>query len=325
MHEFSIIEEIFLPLSNGEIGAFEFKDDAAFIDNTKFKNGIVITTDTLVENTHFLSTDSAYSIGQKLLRVNLSDLIAKGCKPIYGFLNIAWPKSRKIDEIKNFAMGIKDDINSLGLELAIMGGDTTSTDGNLVISLTLMGTPYGEMVKRENAKLGQSIYVTGYIGDAMLGLEAIKNNLNFEIAKSHYQVPKIPNPLFAQIISKYALASMDISDGLWGDVKKLLPNDLNVKIELDKIPISNDVEKWLETQENYQEALKKCISFGDDYQCIFTIENSYEKSFQNDCDTLPHMVTKIGEIVALNDGGLFFKGEKITPPKYSSYIHSFKR
>ncbi len=294
MNEFDVIENLFLPLSFNHEGALGFKDDVAQFNN------LIISTDTLVEGTHFRNEDSAYSIGQKLIRINVSDIVAKGALPVAAFLNVAWNNRRGEIGLADFSHGLKDALIDCANQMPILGGDTTKIDGPIVISLTIFGKPFGDIIKRHNAKINNLICVTGNIGDAKIGLEALNGNFADEYpdAVAHYQAPKIPSLEIAKIISKYAISSLDISDGLLGDALKLLPDDnLNYEIDVEKIPFSDDAKKYLETKENRIDEIIKLLSFGDDYQSLFTIEEENFENIMNDAKSIGQNIFVIGKIV----------------------------
>lgn len=320
MNEFDVIERLFLPLSFNNQGAMGLKDDVAQF------NDIIISTDTLVENTHFREEDSSYSIGQKLIRVNVSDIIAKGAIPIACFLNIAWNNVRGNDGLIEFSNGLKDALFECADKMPVLGGDTTKINGPIVISLTIFGEPISQIIKRHNAKANDLICVSGNIGDAKIGLEALTNeSREFAYAAAHYQIPKIPKLEFANIISKYANSSLDISDGLLGDTLKLMPDNFhNYEIDFEKIPLSDDVKKYLEFNGNDFENIIKILSFGDDYQTIFTIDEAKKADIIDMANSIGHEIFIIGRITKNDKSILKIKNVEydITDLK-KSYSHNF--
>lgn len=321
MNEFEAIESLFLPLSFNHEGAMGLKDDVAQF------NDIIISTDTLVENTHFRKEDSSYSIGQKLIRVNVSDIIAKGAFPIAGFLNISWNNERGDKGLVEFTNGLKDALIECANKMPILGGDTTKIDGPIVISLTIFGKPINKLVKRHNAKTNDLICLSGNIGDAKIGLEALNNaeNMEFANAISHYQTPKIPKLQIANIISKYANSSLDISDGLLGDAMKLMPDSFhNYEIDFEKIPLSDEVKKYLEKNGYDFDNILKILSFGDDYQSLFTIDEAKKNDLIEMANSISQKIYFIGK-VRKSDKPIL----KIANVKYDigglpkSYSHNF--
>src|SRR5229473_4755034 len=166
--EDSLIARYFRPLAT-DPGAFNLVDDAAILKASG--DDVVVTTDAIVEGVHFLSDDPADMIARKALRVNLSDLAAKSATPAGFVLTLAL---RAADEawLTPFARGLGEDAGLFGCPL--LGGDTVSTPGPRMISITAFGrVPRGKMVHRSGAKPGDRILVTGTIGDAALGLDVL--------------------------------------------------------------------------------------------------------------------------------------------------------
>src|SRR6195952_4885406 len=167
--EDSLIARYFRPLAT-DPGAFDLTDDAAILKSSD--DELVVTTDAIVEGVHFLSDDPPDTIARKALRVNLSDLAAKGAVPAGFVLTLAL---RAADDawLTAFARGLGEDATEFGCPL--LGGDTVSTPGPVMISITAFGrVPPGKMVRRNGAKAGDRVVVSGTVGDAALGLELLK-------------------------------------------------------------------------------------------------------------------------------------------------------
>ncbi|HEX4105602.1 MAG TPA: thiamine-phosphate kinase, partial [Rhizomicrobium sp.] len=172
MDEFGLIARYFAPLAK-DPGALKLKDDAAFIPPRPGFD-LVITTDQIAAGTDFFPHDPPASVAKKALRVNLSDLAAKGARPEFYLLALALPSVRE-EWLKDFAAGLAEDQHEFGISL--LGGDTSATEGPLSISVTAMGfVPHGQMVKRSAAKPGDAVYVTGTIGDSGGGLAIFKRD-----------------------------------------------------------------------------------------------------------------------------------------------------
>src|ERR1700694_1980608 len=222
--EDSLIARYFRPLAT-DPGAFNLVDDAAILKASG--DDIVVTTDAIVEGVHFLSDDPPDTVARKALRVNLSDLAAKGATPAGFVLTLAL---RAADDawLTPFARGLGSDAGLFGCPL--LGGDTVSTPGPTMISITAFGrVPTGKMVHRSGAKPGDRVVVTGTIGDAALGLDILKGGpvatALAEVAGKamligRYRVPQPRNAL-ARAVRDHAHAAMDVSDGLAGDLAKL--------------------------------------------------------------------------------------------------------
>src|SRR5450755_1087082 len=187
--EDALIARYFRPIAT-DPGAFDLDDDAAILNAAG--GDIVVTTVAIVEGVHFLSDDPPDTIARKALRVNLSDLAAKGATPAGFVLTLAL---RSADDawLAPFARGLGSDAGLFGCPL--LGGDTVSTPGPLVISITAFGrVPSGKMIHRSGAQPGDRIVVTGTIGDAALGLGILKGGAIAdaaakEILIGRYRVP----------------------------------------------------------------------------------------------------------------------------------------
>src|SRR5687767_11457046 len=220
--EDSLIARYFRPLAT-DPGAFGLVDDAAILQACG--NEIVVTTDAIVEGVHFLADDPPDTIARKALRVNLSDLAAKGATPAGFVLTLAL---RKVDGswLTPFAQALGEDATAFACPL--LGGDTVSTPGPLTISITAFGrVPAGRMVRRSGAKEGDAVVVTGTIGDATLGLAVLKQGpaltadaITRQALVLRYRVPE-PRVGVASAVRDHASAAMDVSDGLAGDLAKL--------------------------------------------------------------------------------------------------------
>src|SRR3954451_24942479 len=165
-----LIARYFKPLAT-DVGAFDLTDDAAILKSSA--DDIVVTTDAIIEGVHFLPGDPPDTIARKALRVNLSDLAAKGATPAGFVLTLAL---RAADDawLAPFARALGEDATQFGCPL--LGGDTVSTPGPLMISITAFGrVPAGKMIRRNGAKAGDCVVVSGTIGDAALGLDVLKS------------------------------------------------------------------------------------------------------------------------------------------------------
>jgi thiamine-monophosphate kinase len=165
--EFHVIRDLFAPLAT-DAGARALADDVAVLEA---RGALVVTTDAIVEGVHFLAGDPIETIAMKALRVNVSDLVAKGAKPVAALLTLVWPKDRPSDQIAALAEGLGRDLKHFGVSL--IGGDTTSTPGPLTVSITAFGEPLGARTPaRANARVGDDVWlVGGEIGSAWLGLQ----------------------------------------------------------------------------------------------------------------------------------------------------------
>ena len=308
--EDSLIARYFRPIAT-DPGAFDLGDDAAVLKADG--DDIVVTTDAIVEGVHFLG-DPPDTVARKALRVNLSDLAAKGAMPAGFVLTLAL---RKADDawLKPFAQALGEDATQFGCPL--LGGDTVSTPGPLMISITAFGrVPAGKMVHRSGAKPGDRVMVTGTIGDAALGLAILKGgNVADAIANDaaarnlligRYRVPQPRNAL-AGAVRDHASAAMDVSDGLAGDLAKLCgASAVSAVIDLESIPISTAARDLVSRRIVGIETL---IAGGDDYEVLCAIPEDRVEAFAEAARLAGVQVTSIGMVVAGVSAPKFIDGQ----------------
>ncbi len=280
MSEADIIRSIFAPLTAKAPGAAYLKDDAALLDE-----GYVVTKDVMVAGVHFLPKDPLDLVARKLLRVNLSDLAAKGAKPVGYFLGCVWPGNITRDAIELFARGLREDQECY--RISLYGGDTVvhrTKTAPLTLSATFFGIPPRTgITRRSGAAHGDDLYVSGVIGDAGLGLAALKKEIKVTTVDkaslaSRYHLPE-PRLSFGAAIAGLATATIDVSDGLIADAKQLADaSGLHAQIEAVAIPRSSAAALWITTQKSRWRALAQLSSFGDDYELLFSAPPSMRRS-----------------------------------------------
>lgn len=287
--EDALIARYFKPLAT-DPGAFGLVDDAAILK--AHGEDIVVTTDAVVAGVHFLPDDPPDTVARKAMRVNLSDLAAKGATPAGFVLTLALQRA---DEawLTAFARGLGEDAAYYGCPL--LGGDTVSTPGPLTISITAFGrVPAGKMVHRSGAQPGDRVMVTGTIGDATLGLDLLKGGpvaaaLANDIASrdfliGRYRVPQPRNAL-ALGLRDHASAAMDVSDGLAGDLAKLCAaSGVSAVIDAPCVPTSDAAAALLARGVTDIAAL---VSGGDDYELLCTVPDVH-------CDRLAEAARRVG-------------------------------
>ncbi len=322
--EDSLIARYFRPLAT-DPGAFNLVDDAAILKASG--DDVVVTTDAIVEGVHFLSDDPADMIARKALRVNLSDLAAKGATPAGFVLTLAL---RAADEawLTPFAHGLGEDAGLFGCPL--LGGDTVSTPGPLMISITAFGrVPPGKMVHRSGAKPGDRVVVTGTIGDAALGLDILRGGaattaladdaVSKQMLVARYRLPQ-PRNVLAMAIRDHASAAMDVSDGLAGDLAKLCAaSGVSAAIDAPSIPLSAAAATLLARGAVGMEAI---VSGGDDYEILCAIPEDSFEAFAQGAGIAGVAVTSIGTIIADTSAPKFLdaQGREIALPRLS-YSH----
>jgi thiamine-monophosphate kinase len=298
--EDALIARYFRPLATNP-GAFNLVDDAAILMATGEE--LVVTTDAMVEGVHFLADDPPETIGRKALRVNLSDLASKGASPA-GFVLTLALRSAEEAWLAPFARGLGEDAERFGCPL--LGGDTVSTPGPLMVSITAFGrVAAGKMVHRSGAKPGDRVVVSGTIGDAMLGLDILKGGPAAaalgddasarDMLIERYRLPQ-PRNLLAQAVRDHASAAMDVSDGLAGDLGKLCAaSGVSAVIDAPSIPLSGPAASLLARGAVRIEAL---VSGGDDYEILCAIPENQFVAFAREAGSAGVTVASIGTIVA---------------------------
>jgi thiamine-monophosphate kinase len=320
--EEALIARYFKPLAT-DPGAFNLGDDAAILKASG--DDIVVTTDAVVEGVHFLADDPPDTVARKALRVNLSDLAAKGATPAGFVLTLAL---RAADDawLTLFARGLGSDAGLFGCPL--LGGDTVSTPGPLTISITALGrVSAGKMVRRSGAKPGDRVVVTGTIGDAALGLDILKGGAAAALADAgakamligRYRVPQPRNAL-AKAVRDHAHAAMDVSDGLAGDLAKLCGvSGVSAVIDAPSIPLSEAASALLASG---TVGIETIVSGGDDYEILCTIPEDSFEAFVQAAGHAEIAVSSIGMVVAGSSVPRFLDGEgrEIALPRLS-YSH----
>lgn len=292
MNEFETIAEFFAPLTMGQKGSANLTDDAAVIS---IPNGyeLVVTSDTLNEGTHFLEGEAPENIARKALRVNLSDLASMGAKPVCYQLNLAFPEKPSGEWLKAFASALLEDNKKY--KIFCSGGDTTGIKGDVIsISITAMGiVPKGKAVRRGGAKDGDLLVVTGNVGDAVLGLKAIRENKEAEYqgAVFRYRIPE-PRCCLLGGIQQYASACADISDGVIADSFHIAKaSGLGLEFDPEKIILSDDVQCALDGGFiTWQEIM----TGGDDYELSLAVSPDVFLDFSKVCRELGVQVKEVG-------------------------------
>ena len=288
--EFSLIAKYFRPLAGP--GSLELRDDAALL-RPPVGRDLVLTVDAMIAGVHFLPDDPPDLIGRKLLRVNLSDLAAKGATPLGYLMTVSAPRDTPEAWFADFSAGLAADQQEFGLTL--LGGDTTSTPGPISLSLTILGhVAPGTAVHRFGASSGDEIWVTGTIGDGALGLAVATGKLS-DPSGHLLNRYRLPRPRVGLEIGGVATAGMDVSDGLVQDLGHLCrANGLAAVLDSSLVPLSPQARKagrsWFET----------CLSGGDDYEILMAVPPARKAMLRSVARAYGVRVTRIGR---------FHKGE----------------
>lgn len=319
-----LIARCFGPLATHP-GALGLADDAAVLTPPPGCD-LVLTTDGVIAGVHFFPDDPPDTIGRKALRMNLSDLAAKGAQPAGFLLSIALPPG--IDEawLTAFAAGLGEDAQQY--KCPLLGGDTDHTPGPISVSITAFGTvPQGKIVRRSTAKVDDLIVVTGTIGDAALGVllrrdAGFAQRLRLSEASSaqlqhRYLLPQPRNTVSAAVL-QHASAAMDVSDGLAGDLAKLCrTSGVAAEVDVAQVPLSEAVRAVVAAD---PALLETALSGGDDYEILLTLPPERLESFRAAAMETGVAATEIGNIVA-GQGARFMRAGKALNFARSSFSH----
>jgi len=319
MHEFDLIRKYFSKLSKFNKYSLDLNDDV-FFDK---KKSLVISIDTYNEGTHFLDFKNPELVIKKIIRSSISDLICKGVLPKYYFISGSGNKKTFTHKnLSKISISLKQEQDRYGIFLC--GGDTTFSN-KLSFSITSVGYSKN-IVYRNKAKYNDDIYVSGNLGDSFIGLKILQNKIKTNKKLKKYFVKKYFEPeihiKLAKELLKFANSSIDISDGLIDDLRKMLNKQkLSYKIFEEKIPVSRNLNTYLKTNN-----LKKLnfISNGDDYQILFTAGVDKSRIIKSTSKKLGIKISKIGKIRRINEKPVIIdKKGQLLLIKSSGYIHQF--
>lgn len=282
MAEKDWIRRYFAPLAKAP-GAAGLTDDTAEL--SKGYGPLIATVDAMVEGVHFFSDDPIETVARKLVRVNVSDILGSGARPGEALLTLGWPQAgRDPGQIRTFSDSLGTELDRWGILLA--GGDTVITPGGLFLSLTLTGECLGRApVRRGGGRPGDEVWVTGEIGAARRGYLWKTEGRGGARWLSALQAPDLPPLEAGNLIASHASASMDVSDGLLGDLASLAAaSGLAAQIELERVPFAGGATSLVE--------MLDLASWGDDYQLLFAASPQYSGFIENS----GFKVTRIGRL-----------------------------
>jgi thiamine-monophosphate kinase len=322
--EASLIARHFRPIAKHP-GAFMLTDDAAAIAPPPGCD-LVMTTDGVIAGVHVFADDPPDLIACKALRMNLSDLAAKGAQPLGFLLALSLPAATKQSWIAAFARGLGRDARHFGCPL--LGGDTDHTPGPAAVSIAAFGVvPHGKMVRRSTAKIGDVVLVTGTIGDAALGLKLRRNSRlakrwrlgNADASKllRRYRLPQPRNAL-ARAVLRYASAAIDISDGLAGDLDKLCRGSkVAIDVDVAQVPLSKAARAALAAQ---PELMEPVLTGGDDFEIALMVAPRDLAAFRRATKAAGVPITEIGR-VRRGEGARFSQDGKALVFARPAYSH----
>jgi len=320
-----LIARHFKPLARHP-GAFGLVDDAAVL-TVPPGHEVVLKTDAIVGGVHFFADDPADAVARKALRVNLSDLAAKGAKPAGFLLSLVIPRSIDDKWLKLFARGLGADAKRY--DCPLFGGDTDHTPGPATISIAAFGTlPAGTMVLRSGARPGDRVIVTGTIGDAALGLKlrqdrAAARRWKLDAAMRRHLAARylLPDPrnALAEALRRHASAAMDISDGLVGDFGKLCrASGVAAEIEVARVPLSKAGRAACAAE---PKLIETALTGGDDFEVVASIPPAKLSGFRAAAKRAGVPVTEIGRIAAGSGARFHAADGRLLTFAHASYSH----
>lgn len=309
LDEDGLIARFFAPIAGP--GGLGLADDAAILGVPE-GHDLVVTTDALVADVHFFAADPPGSIARKALGVNLSDLAAKGADPLGFTLALALPAGWTVDWLEAFARGLGEAAARDGCPL--LGGDTVRTPGPLTLSVTAFGAvPRGRMVPRTGARPGDRLYVSGTIGDAALGLRLRLAKRDAPAGQEHlldrYLHPR-PRLALRAALRRHASGAMDVSDGLVGDLAKMMrASGVSAAVDLAAVPLSDAARAAMAGD---RDAFDAAVTGGDDYEILASVPDAEAEGFEAAARDAGVPVTAIGRVSA-GPGGATFRDRDGSP------------
>lgn len=302
--EDDLIQTLFAPL------ALPLDDDCAVIDG--FTETLLVSSDALVEDIHFLRSADPEDVAVKALAANISDIVACGGQPLYYQLTLSLPKNLDPQWPRAFAQGLARVRQQTGIQLS--GGDTTASPGPIFINITIFGKPVREVITRRGIQPDDLIVVSGRLGDAALGLSLIldprtrDDQRSQSMKKRHYHRP-YRLPLWLVASRPAVRAAMDLSDGVATDLARLCRlNQLGAVVHLEKIPLSNESGAFGLTPEG-------AVTGGEDYELLLVLPPEAEPLIPAWAEAADVPLTVIGNFQKGNGPIFVKKGEEVTLPR----------
>ncbi|MCG6874212.1 MAG: thiamine-phosphate kinase [Betaproteobacteria bacterium] len=290
--EFDVIARYFTrPARTAVLGV---GDDCALV-RVPADLALAVTTDLLVEGTHFLPGSDPAKLGHKALAVNLSDLAAMGADPRWTTLSLVLPEADQA-WLESFASGLFELAGRFGVEL--IGGDTTR--GPRAVSITALGTlPPGLALRRDGARESEDIWLSGTTGDAALGLAHLQSRVKLSDAALRHCLARLETPLplveLGRRLRGLASSAIDVSDGLVADLGHILERSgIGAEVWLDRLPRSRAIAECADPAL----ACESLLSGGDDYELLFTAPQARRAAIQALASEIGLPLARIGRTVA---------------------------
>jgi thiamine-monophosphate kinase len=321
-----LITDYFAPLARDWPGAFGLRDDCASVEPAPGQE-IVIKTDPVRAGVHFFPDDAPADIAWKALAVNISDLAAKSARPLGYLLAVSFPEKPTDVWLRAFAEGLREAQDAFGCTL--IGGDTDRADGPMTLAVTVLGEcPVGGMVRRDTARSGDVLYVSGTLGDAALGLaihggaeEVAGWNLSdaeLRLLRRRYLRPE-PRLGLKAALRNFARASMDLSDGLAKDLGRMCrASGCGADVDTALLPRSAAMQSVLSL---HPKAVECMISAGDDYEILAAVAPENMEAFERSAKAGAIPVRRIGHLHTRGDVRFFGPDGQPMLLRHTGYDH----
>ncbi|MBV1693665.1 MAG: thiamine-phosphate kinase [Hyphomicrobiales bacterium] len=298
--EEAIIQEFLAPLARDFPGAFGLKDDCALL-TPEPGTELVLKTDPVRAGIHFFPDDPPADIAWKALAMNVSDLVAKGARPLAYLAALSFSETPRREWMAQFARGLGEAQAAFGCHL--IGGDTDKAPGPLSIAITAIGVvPRGRMVRRGTARAGDVLFVSGTIGDSAMGLYARSNGFARRFwpldeaerawLEQRYRRPQ-PRLALTSALIEHASAAMDVSDGLVKDLDRMArASGVGARVEMMRVPLSVAGAKVAASVPEWR---LRAMTGGDDYEVLAAVPATRADGFKADAAAAGVVVTAIGQ------------------------------
>ncbi|MFC1573604.1 thiamine-phosphate kinase [Candidatus Latescibacterota bacterium] len=297
--ELEFIERIrkSMPFDGGSI--IRSAGDDCLVTEPFSEHPALFTTDTFIDGVHFTPAYASYKeIGHRCMAASVSDIAAMSGIPLYSLVSMSMPRSLLVDDAAGLFKGLSETAERYGCPAC--GGETTSTPGPLTVTVTIIGfAERDRLVTRNGAQVGDGIFVTGFIGDAMAGLIAFQENqADCHTLKRKFLTPEARIDISRKLTKSFRLTSMiDLSDGLASDLLHIcMESEVGAVIEADRLPFSEEFQKLM--NKTSRDPIEFALTAGEDYELLFTSDND-----SSDTMTIPGLpLTRIGTITRRQKG-----------------------
>ena len=302
-----IINKYLKKLNFNKSESYNFRNDGAFFKIPK-NNKIIVTNDTIIENVDFFKSDPPKSIANKIITCNLSDISSMGAVPYAYTLSLCLPKKLNNEWLNLFTKSLFSFQKKF--DFFLIGGDLSKSD-KIVISSNFFGfVKEKKILTRSGAMTNDDIWVTGNLGDSSIGLKIKQNKIKLLNNEKKFFIKKYLFPKhfsYGNKIINYASSAIDISDGFYGDLDKLIfESNKGAFIESKNLPFSPKTKKLLKINKIN---IKYLLSGGDDYELIFTSNPKHSLKIKSIFKNINVKISKVGRIV--NKKGIYIDNKKV--------------